>query len=318
MTISAATIKALPIGDRAYDDLDYCWSEWEDALRDVLVDLPGPTDDDATLNWFIAFVGNMAWAATVFFPPAALVGVAAAGEARATVQIAQGASRATEVVSLLGAAAGSGAYPKFQQILQSGSAPPALNSPEGKAMLRRLIGERTTKAKGEYRDAISAWAQTDLVSHMIAVAEKKYAEKAPKQPLTDSQFADYFNGNDGLQGPVERRRFVWENFVFLNQSSTYDQGGQGLYDFLFPQIQGVVNSYNQQWREYKRKQAEHSARARRVYHGESFGDPYPLPPFEPKIHFVGLPGDLQAVIRAAMFHTYRWIKANYADKIFGS
>ncbi len=152
MALSDAAVSSLPFGDRAYDDLDYCWDQWEGAVRDVLVDLPGPEDEDAELYWFIAFVGNLAWAATVFFPPAATIGVVAA--AGNTVKIAAGTSRASQAVSLLGAAVGSGGVPKLNQFLHSGKAPPQLNSPEGKALLRRIITERVDKLKVAYQDPL--------------------------------------------------------------------------------------------------------------------------------------------------------------------
>ena len=97
-------------------------------------------------------MGNLAWAATVFFPPAAEVGVVAA--AGTVVKIGVGTSRWSQAVSILGAAVGSGGVPKLNQFLHSGKAPPQLNSPEGKALLRRIITERVDKLKVAYQDPL--------------------------------------------------------------------------------------------------------------------------------------------------------------------
>ena len=70
MPISDAAINALPLGKDVYDDLTYCLQEWQTAGSDAVMALPDPEAPNSQLDWVISLVGNLAWAATVFFPPA--------------------------------------------------------------------------------------------------------------------------------------------------------------------------------------------------------------------------------------------------------
>jgi hypothetical protein len=75
MPISDAAIKEVmkTLGGEAAGDVDYCFQEWESAVSDAILLLPEPKDECAFLDWGVSFIGNLAWAATVFFPPAVTI-----------------------------------------------------------------------------------------------------------------------------------------------------------------------------------------------------------------------------------------------------
>src|SRR5215470_1489146 len=103
MPISDSAINALPLGKDVYDDLTYCLSQWQEAGYKAAMALPDPEDDNATVDWVITLVGNLAWAATVFFPPASAVGVGAV-----VIKGIGPASVATKATSMLGATLAAG------------------------------------------------------------------------------------------------------------------------------------------------------------------------------------------------------------------
>jgi hypothetical protein len=61
---------------------------WAQAAEGAINDSKDPDEDDSAIYWFISLAGNMLWASTVFFPPAAVVGTV---------------TRATKTASTLGA-----------------------------------------------------------------------------------------------------------------------------------------------------------------------------------------------------------------------
>ena len=70
MTVYDAAIKNLPLGQDVYGDITNCFQDWRAATCDAIFSAPEPTDENANTEWWIAILGNMAWAATVMFPPA--------------------------------------------------------------------------------------------------------------------------------------------------------------------------------------------------------------------------------------------------------
>ena len=76
MPIRDAAINALPLGKDVYDDLTYCMQEWQNAGFEAVQGLAEPEEEGSTADWVITLIGNLAWAATVFFPPAFEAGLA--------------------------------------------------------------------------------------------------------------------------------------------------------------------------------------------------------------------------------------------------
>src|SRR5882757_9305926 len=93
MSISDAAINLLPLGKDVYDDLTFCMQEWENAGFEAVQAVSDPESDSSTFDWVVTLIGNLAWAATVFFPPARVAGSLIATET----------SVATKAVSMLGA-----------------------------------------------------------------------------------------------------------------------------------------------------------------------------------------------------------------------
>jgi hypothetical protein len=261
MSISDAAVQSLPWGDRVADDIDYCIQEWQSALTDAILSIPGPDDDHSEAYWVVTFIGNILWGATVFFPPAA--GVAA------------GVSAATKAVTMVSAVAASGVA---QKVLAS--APPTLSSPDGKQFLTRTVDQQATIFKKNYHEAQWEWIKKTLVNHMVSMFAIKYDKPylGKDDPLNDKNLIKYFNGNDEYQGPDERRKTVWEEFVFPDYRLPYEKGRGGLADFLTRQFQAATKEFDRQWKQYQSK-----------YYRPAVYPPLPEPKYEP---FVFNPGPL--------------------------
>jgi hypothetical protein len=124
-----SAIKNLPLGDNVHTDIVNCFQDWRAATCDAIFSAPEPEDENANTEWWIAILGNMAWAATVMFPPAlAVVGVSQVA-AEAGLVIATATREETTITAggsggrvrryqgslVLGAAAGSGVYAKVRE-----------------------------------------------------------------------------------------------------------------------------------------------------------------------------------------------------------
>jgi hypothetical protein len=75
-------------------------------------------------------------------------------------------------------------------------------------------------------------------------------------PLNDTNFIKYFNGNDNFQGPEERKKTVWEQFVFQDFRLTFDSGRGGLQDYLTRQFQAATDEFDRQWKRYLKERAD--------------------------------------------------------------
>jgi hypothetical protein len=155
MAISDAAINALPIGKDVYDDLTYCTSQWQEAAYKAVLGLPDPQESDSKVNWLISLVGNLAWAATVFFPPAAAVAVGTTVAEKVTYA---GASAATKATSMIGATLAAGV------VAELGKLDGDLGSPEGKRFLNRYLSSQVPTVLKEYAAEADSWVKTGLSS----------------------------------------------------------------------------------------------------------------------------------------------------------
>src|SRR5262249_25625576 len=97
------TIKGKDIEQKVTD----CLQDWEAACSNAVKEMMEQQksgDDSSRKQFVISLIGNLAWAATVFFPPAA--GVAAT---------VSSASTLTKVVSVVGATVGSNTIGQLMQ-----------------------------------------------------------------------------------------------------------------------------------------------------------------------------------------------------------
>src|SRR5262249_46716657 len=152
---------ALPWGKDVYDDLTYCLSQWQEAGYKAAMALPGPSESGSTLDWYISLIGNLAWAATVYFPPAFAVSTAA----KVTYATA---STATKAASMIGATLAAGVVPQLRALRGK------LNSPQGKAFLSNYLGSQVPDILNEYAKDADAWVKEKLFNHFLAEYESRW------------------------------------------------------------------------------------------------------------------------------------------------
>jgi hypothetical protein len=154
--VSDAVLRTITLGKDVFDDITYCLQAWQNAGASAVSFLADPTDPDATLDWVISLLGNLLWAATVFFDPAMIVvevaaaevlevGVSRIGERLKVPQTIASASVATRVASLLGATVGSGAIGQLRQLI----AEQGLRSPKGKQFVPVIFGSQNNNFVAE-------------------------------------------------------------------------------------------------------------------------------------------------------------------------
>lgn len=291
MPISEAALKALPLGKDVYDDLTYCMQEWQEAGYKAVTALPPPDDSDATLDWFISLVGNMAWAATVFFPPA-FEAVAAAKLAQKGIAIAAdklivaSASAATKATSMLGAGLAAGIVPQLRKIGK-------LNSPQGKEFLNGYLSTQVPDTLKSYASEADQWVQKELVNRMLSASDPRNNN--------DAAFTTFYNS---VAGAEARRRVVWNEFVFPDSRTPYDNkrgsdgsvqaGGQaGLQQFIASGLKDALDDFDRQWDKYQddieRFMLSKATRAVASLRGNYMFQH----PFNPTLKYKGVPPALQ-------------------------
>jgi hypothetical protein len=236
-------------------------------------------EDDAKAardQFIICLIGNLAWAATVFFPPAITLGYTAdlfaAGKyvAPHAYEI-QGASAATKIVSVLGATTGSGSFNYFYS--------PATSSLDW-ATIGHVLAEVEPIFRDELVKASIEWKDKQLVNHMIAMFS--LATKPNPNRSNDEDFIDWCNNRAG----DELRKTVWEKFVFPIDQLPYRAGKEGLKVFLLAKLTDLKTKYDIQFGQWKRfrDQAMQGSRVR-----WETGYVPNIPPFHFNVRLDGLP-----------------------------
>jgi hypothetical protein len=289
MPISDAAIRSLGLGKDVYDDLTYCLGQWQEAGWKAAASVPDPQDENSSLDWAISFLGNLAWAVTVFFPAAFEV---SAGVTYAT------ASRATKIVSVVGATFAGGIVPELRKVFGR------LDSPDGKRFLQRYFGSQVPDILKEYTGQVQDWVDKDLVNHLIA----KYSLSKKPNP-NDNNDAGFIAFVTSALGAEERRRYVWDDYVFPGGMTTYDNrtddnggrtlGGQeGLQDFFARRLDDMIRDFNRQWNLYTTGIGAQAMMRVEGTHGHVKYDDeiqrlMQTRPFNPVFQFQGLPPKLQ-------------------------
>jgi hypothetical protein len=298
MSISDAAINALPLGKDVFDDLTYCLQEWQTAGSGAVMELPDPEDPNSTFDWVISLIGNLTWAATVFFPPA----FAIAAPARVAIYVGEvagsanrvyaSASAATQAASMLGATLASGVVPKLRQLEGN------LRSPQGKRFLDDYMGSQVPAVQHAYAVVADPWVKKDLINHLISQYSLRSHHPNPKQNL-DAAFTEFYNSAEGAE---ERRRYVWNDFVFPRYDTTFDNGPSfpggrvGLKNVLVRQLSDALEDFDRQWHAYRKAYDRADPRKNfRTIYGPPSGDfkPPDLPPFSPHLKFKGVPPKVQ-------------------------
>jgi len=203
----------------------------------------------ARAQFIISLVGNLAWAATVFFPPAAAVVVTkdffgpSGWSGLINTLESPGPSGATKIVSVLGAAVGSNAIGRLAQPTAS------LDWTAIDNYLGGLVPDISEKLAGTAKE----WINSELASHMFGMyviknPDRRYVLYNKDQELQDAQkFKEWC---DSYQGGRELRRAVWEKFVFPADGLAFDLGQQGLKEFLLRKLTDLKTKYDSQYKAY--------------------------------------------------------------------
>ena len=182
MPISDKAIKDLPLGDKVEKAIFDCIQDWEGAIEWSIDHLPDPPVGFSWLDWSIGLVGNMLWAATVFFPPTFVIATTTEVAMRGGVLVAgtgklvyASASAATKAASVLGAAIGSSGT-QIGGLLRALDG--ELNSPEGKKFMH------------------------DFMMRQIGEIYQKFVDDADSGPDRNAHHGNSHSG--GLEGPGKR------------------------------------------------------------------------------------------------------------------
>jgi hypothetical protein len=301
MPISEAAINALPLGKDVYDDLTYCMQQWQEAGYKAVMVLPPPDDPDANVDWVISLIGNMAWAATVFFPPAFEVATAAK-VAQQGIRIAEeklvfaSASAATKATSMIGAGLAAGIVPQLRKL--GGR----LSSPDGKEFLSNYLGTQVPDILKTYAAQADAWVHKELLNRLIS----QYSLRSHPDPRNDNDaaFTAFYNS---VAGAEERRRYVWDEFVFPDFLTPYDNkprsdgsvqaGGQaGLQNFIARGLGAAIRDFDSQWDDYVNRREYYVAGVITMKPPRSRNsarrDFMERTPFNPTLTYKGIPSKL--------------------------
>jgi hypothetical protein len=294
------------VGKDVFVDITYCLQEWQEAGKSAITYLPDPKDDHSWGDWVISLIGNLAWAATVFFPAEGLLvdAMLPTTSIRGGIKVTQyiktklpsaSASAATKAFSLGGAILGANTVGAIRGVTKNG-----MTSPDGKQVLHEFLGGQVPNLQKAFAEVADNWTQTDLLNHLVAMWSIR-ARPTPGRNY-DAEFISYCNSVVGAQ---ERRKTVWEQLVFRNVLGLdYDNGQVGLEHYLAGQLKPMLQDFDRQWGVY-------SSRA------ISEGDPLPESsdmdfvgrgvnfdnvkawmdqhPFEPKFQFKDVPFNVSAI-----------------------
>ena len=257
-------VLAAQLGEEVEQFLEDFTQDWQIAAESATANANDPQDDDSNVYWVVAFAGNMLWAITAFFPP---------GE-KALKALDTTWKRATQVVSLAGAAAGSNLLGQFGAI---GTGHWSLAGM--KAQLSKQFAKLRGPIKGIYVQGAQQWAQNVLLDHAF--------KKAGFRPEDNTATRD--SASIAILGAPqrdERREFTWSNYLFPNDVAYHRDGHTRsaiLGEYMQREVDEALNDFNRQWTAYQNTN-RWAGRARR-------------PAFKPVLRFGGVPEAIQGKMK---------------------
>jgi len=195
---------------------------------------------------------------------------------------AVGASRATKVASLLGAAVGSSSAQIGGVIRDVGG---KLDRKAAKEFLHSWFSEQVGPATQAYINEADRWSTTYLWGYMVS---EFYAVTGnPPGVNYDEEFSKFYRT---AKASHALRKFVWEDFVFLANGLTFAKQKKGLEDHLGKVFEDILKDVQNQIKGYQQ--------SIRPGAGQGAGAPPPvIPKFELKLNYsgLGLPADVVAL-----------------------
>lgn len=260
--ITTQGLERLPFVKDVNLAVDLLFHDWEiAAVKAIMTFEVTPDDNHSDLQFWVAFAGNMLWAVTIFVQPEVGLAVEAAALA------AKRALAIQKAGSMIGAAAASNIAGK----LLWSNPPKNLNSAEAKRVILTQITQLKGLLMGSIKRLTPRWATTGdgLVGSLVEEAAaylnrtspdfrsrmtKLYARKSravPARPsyqdgaelLTDEEFANWYNGNDGGGGDEILKSYVWKTFFDPGKKTSYRDRSDGLLNYFIDLFNGVEEEF---------------------------------------------------------------------------
>jgi|HubBroStandDraft_4_1064222.scaffolds.fasta_scaffold60908_2 hypothetical protein len=212
--------------------------EWAIAAEGAVADAHDPEDDDSGVYWVISLLGNLLWAATVFFPPAAAAEAVASTAAAA----ASTASRSTKVASMLGATMAADVARKVWQD------PPATD--QAKESLRDMISAKEDELRALFVKEADAWIASDLANYVT----NEMLAAAHITPDSGNSLVDQ-NAEDLMKSVLEMANledYTLQHFLFPGGSITSGNISTALRKLMLVELNRALADFNRQFRSWKK------------------------------------------------------------------
>jgi hypothetical protein len=237
---------------------------------------------ESTLYWIASLIGNMLALAPVFFPGGALA------EATALELIApdmfihwfipraremdQAMGRATKAATILGVGA---------NLLSTMKAMPA-DVPSAKQYLQVVVAKRKEDLEALYKADVPVWVRECMIPYYHIL---KRGRRLPS-------YVDWTK--TGQEGHEQRRKFVWNHFMFPNSDIPYEALNVGLLIFMQKAMREGLEQFNGQWSEWYTNCVKNTFAPKGLLGSfKPAGDIEACEkakPFEPNLTFSGVPG----------------------------
>ncbi len=302
MTITAAGIASLEnsLSTSVEAFIATGLSDWAQAAEGAINDARDPDEADSEIFWLIALAGNMLWASTVFFPPAAVVGEI---------------TTATKAASLLGAALGSGTVQKLF------IRPP---KPDGaKAFLRDVVAARKDALREMYVGAADEWIKRVLAPYVIEdVSGLQWEGRGRPAPEVFDQDLQKVT----VHGQARLRDFTVEHFLFPGAPFTAKEQSVGMRNLMVKELQGALLDFNQQYlywiggrQLYIEQNSSYDDLMRTKGEERELGEEYEKQsPFSPQLKFTGVPASVRMsapISNYFVFNTVGAVVARWVDVV---
>jgi hypothetical protein len=279
IVVSFDTFEELNLPSLTEDKIVYCFTQWLEAGKSAVAGLDEPEASESMFDWTISLLGNLAWAATVFFAPEMLLvegGLVAS------------ASAATKATSLLGAAAGSGVVAKLRHLGEVADGD--LRSKPGKRILHEMLSAQVPGLQKIFVGESADWVKSTLPDHLIEAcrAENILTSGADN----NKQLIDFYK-NQRPKFDYLLRQIFWERYVFPDPDLTFDAGQYGLEAMLTDELESMIDDFNDQWKHYRNRHYFELRAARSTIYKYAVQESLAADPFLPKLKFKRVPTKLQ-------------------------
>jgi hypothetical protein len=247
--ISDEAVKDAITGTEVEQKVKDCLQDWSAASSKAVQEMmekqrqqdASEAAEAARAQFVISLVGNLAWAATVFFPPATALVFAHTfseieGVATHTTPLKEfSASAATKIVSVLGATVGSGTIAQFSHA----------NGSLDWIAVEKHLDELVPQLRKSLKSVAQNWTDGYLANHMVKMFGTRKNTRTDRSD--DKEFKEWVRSYEGAE---EFRRTVWEKFVFPVSGVEFDLEVAGLQNFLVGKLTDLKANYDRQYKDY--------------------------------------------------------------------